>query len=352
MAYLTQNECAAKIRAQSYERLYLFYGRDLGALEPFAKKLSGKLCPKDAQTMNLHAFDATELDIEALFDSVQVLPMLADRVVVTLSGLNMDKLNRSQGDGLRKIIADIPDTTVLIISAGGEEQYKNRKALTDKNKRFADLCAKHGAVCEFAFKSVSESAKLIEAAVKKNGCTITRKNAGYLAQLCLCETAHINMEIGKLCAYANGKEILCEDIDALCIKKIESDGFSLALSILKGNAAFVFKRLDELKAQSYEPTQILAIVNMSLTDLYRARLCRTAGKSWSECAEDFKYPKNREFAVKNAYSECGNLSLERIRNACTLLADTELKIKTVSMNSESAFLAVEQFAAAAMDFKG
>ncbi len=348
MAVRTINECAADIKAQKYERLYFFYGRDTGALEPFAKKLAVRLCPPENQVMNLHTFDAQNMDMEILADSVQVLPMFADRVVVTISGLNMDSLNKNQGDILRKIISDIPETTTVIISAGGEDLYRNRKSLTDKNKRFTDLCAKHGTVCEFAYKSSGEAAKTAAETIKRKGSFISPKNAEYLVQLCLCETAHINSEIEKLCAYADGNEITKEDINALCVRKIESDGYTLALNILRCNSFFVFRRLDELKAQNYEPAQILSIINLSLSDIYRARLCRSQGKTWQQCAADFKYPKNREFAVKNAFSECGNISVERIRRAVTLLADTDLRMKTTSMNAEAQTLAVEQFAAAAM----
>jgi DNA polymerase-3 subunit delta len=348
VAVQSTDECARKIKAHEYERLYLFYGRDTGALEPFAKKLAERLCPKDAQIMNLHSFDAQNMDLEALSDSVQVLPMFAERVVVAVSALNMDSLTKNQGDILRRILSDIPETTTVILNAGGEDRYKNRRSLTDKNKRFADFCAKYGAVCEFAYKSVTDAARIASAAIARSGAQISKRNAEYLVQLCLCETSHINREIEKLCAYANGREIMREDIDALCVKKIESDGFTLAINILQSNAHFVFRRLEELKAQNYEPTQILSIINMSLADIYRAKLCRSSGRDWKECAADFKYPKNREFAVKNAYSECSNISVERIRRTLILLMDTDTRLKTVSMTSEMAALAVEEFAAAAM----
>ena len=298
--------------------------------------------------MNLHSFDAQELDIEAFSDSVQVLPMFAERVVVTLSGLNMEQFARSNADTLRKLIADIPETTVLIIDAGGEKQYKNRRSLSDKNKRFFDSCAKYGTVAEFAFRTVGDSARAIASSAEKRGCSISKRNAEYLAQMCLCETAFINMELEKLVSYTVRGEITREAIDALCIRRIKSDGFGLAKNILFGNAFFVFKRLDELKAQNYESTQVLAIIGMSLTDLYRARLCRSSGRSWQGGAKDFGYPKNREFAFKNAFGECMSVSLERIRNTISMLAALEFRLKTVTMNEQAKFLAVEQFAADAM----
>ncbi len=348
MAQLSPTECEKNIRSGSVESLYLFYGRDSGALTPFAKKLAAKLCPPEARVMNLHSFDAENMELELLSDSVQVLPMFAERVVVTISGLNMEKLNKSQGDILRKIVGDIPETTTLIISAPGEELYRNKRSLTDKNKRFADLCAKLGTVCEFSYKSVSEAGRSAASALEKQGAKISRRDAEYLAELCLCETAYLKMETEKLAAYANGGEITRADIDALCIRRVDSDGYSLAVNILRGNAVFVFKRIAELKKQGFEPTPLLAVISSSLTDIYRAKLCRSAGLDHRQCAADFGYAKNREFVVKNAFSECGNIPLERIHKAVTLLADTEHKMKTRSMTTAAQFLAVEQFAAAVM----
>ncbi len=349
MAIITPDECAAKIRSAHYEKLYLFYGRDDGALLPFAKKLADKLCPKNAGFMDLHSFDAQKLNMEELSDAVNVLPMFSERIVVTVSGFNMDDLDKSHGDMLRKILSDIPDTTAVIISAEGDKLYKNRKTLTDKNKRFVDFCSKYGDVCEFAYRSLQQTGKYIMNALSARGTAISRKNAEYLANLCLCETRHIDMEISKLAAFSGGSgEITKEDIDALCIKKIEADGFQLALNILNSNAKAVFTRLEELRSLGYEPTQIIAIINMSLSDIYRAKLAKAAGLTPDQCAAQFAYPKNRAFTVKYAFNDCANIPLERIRRTAILISDTEYRLKTSSLGSGGAFLALEQFAAQAM----
>ena len=156
------------------------------------------------------------------------------------------------------------------------------------------------------------------------------------------------MELQKLCSYANGGEIDRETIDSLVIRRVESDGFTLAVNILKGNAAFVFARIGELRAQNYEPMQILSVINMSLSDIYRARLARSAGLSYTDCAKDFGYPRNREFAVRKAFDDCMSIDPDRLRRTIMLLSDTELRMKTTSMNDSAAYLAVEQFAAGAM----
>lgn len=348
MALVSSSELTKKIKANDIDRLYYFYGHDTGALESYVKKLIAKLCPPDTQIMNLHSFDGRALDISGIADACQALPMFAERVVVTINDLDMDATAKADGDDLRKILSDIPDTTSVIIYSTGVDLYKNKRNLKDKNKRFCDFCAKHGSCCEFAYKRVSDMGKYIAAELKKSGCDISRPDAEYLADCCLCDTAYVNQEIVKLSAYANGRPIKRVDIDELCIKKVESDGFALALNILRSNAPMVFNRLRELSDQNYEAFEILGVISFSMTDLYRAKLARASGRTWQDCAEAFRYPKNREFAVKNAYAECANMTCERIRQALKIFCDADLKLKTRSQGKGGDLLTLEQACAQAM----
>lgn len=68
----------------------------------------------------------------------------------------------------------------------------------------------------------------------------------------------------------------------------------------------------------------------------------------SDCVADFKYGRNREFAVKNAYSECANLTCERIRQSLKIFSDTDLLLKSRSSGKNGDMLALEQAIAKAM----
>jgi len=322
--------------------LYYFYGHDVAALESFTKSLIAKLCPPDASFMNFHKFEGKNFDIAAFADACETLPMFAQRVVVAINDLKMEDVSKADGDDLRRILSDLPETTTVIIYATGVDLYRNKRSLTDKNKRFCDFCAKHGDVCEFSYKKPSELGKMISAELGKSGCRIGRQDAEYIAEICLCDTADIKHEVEKLSAYAAGREITREDIDALCVKHIESDGYDLAVNILSNNARFVFSRIGELAAQNYDAYEIVGIIGFSLTDIYRARLARSDGLSYQDVAADFKYPKNREFAVKKAYSSCGNISVRQIRGTLEILSKLDYRLKTGISGKDSAMLALEQ----------
>lgn len=348
MALMSSEDLGKRIRSGDFDNLYYFYGHDVGALEAYVKKLINKLVPPSEQIMNLHKFDGKKLDIAEFANACEALPLFSDRVCVAVNDLNMDSIPKSDGDDIRKVLSDLPETTVVVIYATGVDLFKNKKALTDKNKRFCDFCGKIGSCCDFAYKRAGDLAKIIVDKVQKNGCSISKYNAEYLANVCLCDSSFVNRELEKLTSYALNREITKEDIEVLCVKRVESDGFSLALNILKGNAGMVFTRLSELADQNYESFEILGVISFSISDIYRAKLARVSGKMYGDVAQDFKYPRNREFAVKNAYSECANISLERIRQTIEILSETDLQLKTKSSGSTGDMLALEQCVAKAM----
>lgn len=351
MPALSGADALKKLKAEGAARLYYLYGQDTGALESFVKNLLSKLCPKEDRTMNLHRFDGKAPDIAAIADACEMLPMFAQRVVVTINDLNMDQLVKADGDDLRKILSDLPETTTVVIYATAVDLYKNKRSLTDKNKRFADFCTKQGISCEFGYKRVFELGKSIIAAFEKEGCKITKFDAEYLAECCLSDTASIRQEIEKLTSYAPGRQITREDIDALCIKRVESDGFSLAINILRSNSSLVFSRIRELADQNLEAFEILGSIGFSLNDIYRARLALSSGRSQAAVCEDFKYPKNREFAVKNAFNECQNIPVSRIRKTISIFSDADLALKTRSQGKKSDLLTLEEAAAKAMTLR-
>ncbi|MBR6103080.1 MAG: DNA polymerase III subunit delta [Ruminococcus sp.] len=351
MPQLNSRDLMKKLRSDGPDRLYYLYGQDVGELESFADALISRLCPQQNRVMNLHRFDGKGLDVAAFSDACEMLPMFADLVLVTVNDLNLDATPKADADVIRKVLSDLPPTTTVLIYSTGTDLYKNKRSLTDKNKRFAEFCAKNGVACEFALRSAYELGRDIAAAFEKEGCRITKFDAEYLAECCLCDTASVRHEIRKLTAYAGGRQITRADIDALCIRKVESDGFSLAINILRSNAPFVFGRIRELADQNLEAFEILGAIAFSLNDLYRARLALSSGRQPAAAAADFKYPKNREFAIKNAFNECQNISEDRIRRTIAVFADTDLRLKTRSSGRAADMLTLEEAAAKAMTLR-
>ncbi len=331
MALMNDAELAKSIREGNIQRVYYFYGKDTAVLEAYTKKLIVKLAGKDENSLNLHKLDGRKLKMSELWDCCNMLPCFADRVVVAVNDLNAEQLSKDDLDYLMSIVEDLSEITTLIFYATGVDLYKNKKSLTDKNEKLNKLCQKVGVSCEFAYKTPADLAKTIVTKLQKRGCTISKDNASYLAQKCLCEQAAINSEIEKLSSYAVDREITREDIDELCMRRLDADAFRLSGFILKRNAKAAFSLVSELYDMQVSTLAIIGSMTNSFCDVYRARCATSNGKTQSDIASDFNYPRNREFAIKYALSDCRNVSDERIRRCIKALfeADSQAKFSRV-----------------------
>ena len=333
MPFVNDSQLAKSIRSGEISSLYYFYGKDVSTLEAYTKRLVSKLVKKEQEDLNLNILSGKNLDLSQLADICDALPMFADRVVVTINDLNAEQLNAEDMKFLTSILSNLADTTTVIIYATGIDVYNGKKALVGKNKKLCDLASKVGYACEFAFKKASELVKPITAKVEKQGCTISKKSAEYLANQCLCNMLIINNEIDKLCSYSMGKEITNDTIDLLVPKQLDTNAFALARAVTHFNGKLAMELLAQLYDQQSEGIAILGAISMAFIDLYRARVAINDGVSQADVISDFSY-RGRAFAVRNAFRDCSSISVSRLRRCIKILGDTDIKLKSSRIDSK------------------
>lgn len=329
MANVSDKELAALIKSGKIDSLYLFYGKDTGAVESFTKRLVNKLMPPESSDMNLHRFTGKSLDLSVLRDTADAYPLFCDRKVILINDLYLSDLKKNDLSYLKDILNDLDKSTTVIIYITGIDIYRSKTALNKEWASFSRFCEKLGSVCDFKLKSTNDLAKAIAAKLSKAGLSISLTNASYLAQISLCSTTIIMHELSKLIFYKQSGEITKEDIDLLCVPQTDTDSFKLANEIIAGRAKSAFEILSDLCKRPDEYIATLSSVNSAFCDLYRAKLARSIGATENNLIEDFSYPQNLQFRAKNAYRMCKNYSLEDIRKCLLILskADYDLKSK-------------------------
>ncbi|MFA5658522.1 MAG: DNA polymerase III subunit delta [Oscillospiraceae bacterium] len=327
MPFVNENDLAKAVRAGEIASLYYFFGKDTATLEAYTKKLISKLVKKEDQAYNLHSFEGKALDLSELSDVTEALPMFSDRVCVTINDLNANALSESDFLFIKELLSELPETTTVIIYSTGIDLFGGKKFLTGNNKKLSDLASKKGFCCEFKDKSASEISKSIISRAAKCKASISKRTAEYLANQCLCNILLINSELDKLCAYAGDGEITEQTVDLLVSKQLDSNAFALAKALAKFNGKSAMLLVDELFDQQTESISILSAVAMAFSDLYRARAAIDSGVSQNDVINDFAY-KGREFAVKNAFSDCRGISVVRLRQCINILAETDIALKS------------------------
>lgn len=327
MPLVNEQSLARDIRNNEIANVYYFYGKDVAMIEAYTKKLIKKLLTPEEQVMNYQSFEGKNFDLSLFADSCEVYPMFADRVVISVNDLNADSLNADDYKFLTNTLLKLPETTTVIIYATGVDLYRTKTKLSDKNDKLAKFCEKNGVVCEFSLKSVNDIGKIIVARATKNGCSVSKKTAEYLAEKCSGDTVFANSETDKLCSYVNGGEITNETVDLLCSRKLEADAFKLAAAIARGDSDKTFDVLGDLFRMQTDSFAILSAISMSFVDIYRACVGKSKGKTPNNIISDFEY-KNRAFAVNNAYRDSSGILLKRIRRCISVLSETDVAMKS------------------------
>lgn len=330
MAVISDTDLFKKIKKNEYSNVYYFYGKDVLSIERAVKKVIRSVLKDNDETYSLHRFSGDNLNLSELADCVSMIPMFSEYICITVNDLNGENMSADEISTLIEIIEDVSESAILIFYITGFDVCSGKKFPTAKNKKIIDCASKKGAVCDFSFKKPADLVKGIIEKAEKSKCSISKENALYIAAKLLSDPMCIDNEMNKLVSYANGREITREDIDLLTASRLDSTAFDLAKSVVNFNSDKAYKLLDELFEQRGEAIPILAAVSMSFTDIYRAKAAILSNKKTSEVAEDFRYPKNRIFAVDNAFRDVRKTEIRHIRRCISVLANTDIKLKSTS----------------------
>lgn len=102
--------------------------------------------------------------------------------------------------------------------------------------------------------------------------------------------------------------------------------FDLSKAMMQNNFNRAFAILDELFLCRQEPLAILAVLNMTFVDLYRAKTATLASKSVQDVCEIFAY-KGKEFRMRNAFRDVPRYSVKTLRSCLEILAEADIGLK-------------------------
>lgn len=337
---LSDRELVLSIR-RGIKPVYMIYGKDIATLENITKKLIDKLVPSDARDLNYHFFAVGALgalDIPALSDVCQALPVFAERVVAAVNDLDAEKLGTKDFNELKEIISNIDgEITTVIFYTTAVDLCGGKKSLTSANRKLAEHIQKcGGVVAEISRKTPRELVKYIQKGVEKAGSKIGDSAALRLAERCLSDVLMINNEIDKLSAYRFGGEISIQDVTELVSGQIESDAYRLAREISEKRKSNAFATLESLYSLQKETSALISAVSASFLDLYRAKLCLISGRTAKDVEDTFFY-KGREFAIKYAFRDCAKIPIERLRRCIAVLSECDAGTKSLRTDDKVLF---------------
>jgi len=253
--------------------VYIFHGEESYLREFYLKSLREKLVPAGFEEFNYHALQGKGLSIDTLAESVEAMPMMAERTLVTVTDCDLFKLPEDQRGKLISLLEDFPEYCCLVFIYDLLE-YKPNKTY----KKLCDAISKAAQTVKFEAQEKGDLINWIFRRFKATGHDISAAAAEHLIFTCGGLMTGLVPEIEKISAYVKGKTVTVEDINAIADPVLDAVVFDITNAVTKGNYDRACELLGQLLKKQEEPIMLLAAIAKELRRLYTARIAIDGGK--------------------------------------------------------------------------
>ncbi|MBQ8979615.1 MAG: DNA polymerase III subunit delta [Oscillospiraceae bacterium] len=327
MGEMSKAELSRIIKAHEAGGVYYIYGTDDYTIGRMKNALVDSIIDRDAQSLNLHRFEGKD-GTDVMIQACEALPVFSEKMCVTVCDFDLEAVKPGAAalKELYEEIKNLPDSTVLIFYTLNADICGGKKNPTEKNRKLTDLVAKVGTTVRIDIPSPSEAAKEIMAMFSEEGGRIGRKAAEFLFARTGDLSAAAN-EVGKLTAYADGREVTQEDVALLTPENDDTKIYALSDAVTAHDLSRALDVYNRLIDNRSEPVALLYMLTGSMNDIYRARIALDAGKTANDVISDFSYPRNLSFRVNNAFLSAQRTNTGYLRRCMQRLckADTDIK---------------------------
>lgn len=311
--------------------IYLFFGEeDYLKANTMRNVRKAVISDPSFAVFNDICLDTYSFSGSALLNAVMPLPMMSETKLVTVSGLSVSSMKKSDVDDLIDALKECSeyDYNTVIISVPDEEidQGFLPKSPSKILRRFEEVLTP----VYFEKCSNAKLAGWVKRHFDFHSVDALPSVCAYMIEFCGRSMFSLAAEIDKLCYYvlAHGRSIVTEnDIRSISCANSEYDGFALTNALMDGRYEDLLAVFDSLKAKQVKPVIILGDVVKTLSTMLNVKKLVLDGYSYGEIAKimNIKEPRVRLYAAKSASKD-----IDRINQMIERCADADRAIKSSS----------------------
>ena len=198
------------LSAGNIGQVYIFYGEESYLREYYLGEIKKKLVPAGFEEFNYHRLSGKTLTMQELNEAVEAMPMMAERTLVVVTDCDLFKLPEDQRTALIALLNDFPPYCCLVFVYDLIE-YKPSKTY----KKLYEALDKNAQSVKFEAQERSDLINWIARRFRALGKGIDAQTAEHLIFTCGALMTGLVPEIEKIGAYAKGKNITTDDINAV-----------------------------------------------------------------------------------------------------------------------------------------
>ena len=330
---------------------YLFYGEEdylkAHALKSFKDAMG---LDEALEIFNLIKIDVLDYDAEKLIDALSMPPMMAEKKLVVVTGLNIKKMNRGgksdDGDNsvgeLRALIDAINhleefdyNNLIIIIPAGNITEDEPKKKLPAALASLSEYLTP----VKFEASTPQKLSLWVARHFEHHGIKARAEDCTHLVNFCGRDMFILSGEVEKLSLYAKaqGRDyIVREDIPLICCAEMEYGAFEFSNAILEGRRGDALSILSVMKFKQVEPLMVMGELSGIFSDLLRIKIMSLAGKNASQIAAETGINPHKAGLYLNSARK---MELSRLQQAVAMVSETDLAMK---FRYDSGYLGLEK----------
>ncbi len=266
-----------QLKSKNIGKLYLFYGPEEFLKDYYVGEIEKQIIKDDFKSMNITVIDR-KIDIRALEDVCETLPMLSERrlVIVKNSGLfkkskkDIDSTGNQNGRNLSLdgYLVGLPDYLCLIFI----------ESEVDKRLKTFNVFKKGNSDVEFPYQNTNMLVNWVANIVKSNGKTIDKSTAVKLVEFGESGMRGIYSELQKLILYCSDQTaITSEDVDAVCTKSVKESIFDFTDALVMKKPEKAFRLLNDMIFSKEPITKILFMISRQFRNILKVKIYQKEG---------------------------------------------------------------------------
>ena len=312
---------------------YLFYGEEDYLKSHAIKALKDAMGIDEAlEIFNYVTLDVLDYDSEKLIDMLSMPPMMAEKKLVVLTGLNVKKMSSKANlsefedflDALNHLNEFDYNVFVLSLPNGNITEELPRKAPTGALKTLSEILQP----VKFEAPSPQKLALWAMRHFEHYGIKASEQDSAFLVNFSGKNMFNLSSEIEKLSLYAkaHGRDtLLREDIPTVCNAEMEYGAFEFSNAILDGRKGDALSILSVMKFKQTDPLVIMGELSSIFSELIKIKIMLLSGKSNQQISAETGTNIHK---VGFYATSARRMELDRLRTILSMVTDADLAMKS------------------------
>ena len=325
MKLIKESDFRKEIKS-SPDKAYLFFGEE-DYMKAYSVNLAREVLSPDPSLsfFNEIKMDSFSYSPDALLDAMMPMPMMADRKLILITGLDLGAMKPSETDALCSTLEQLEDYdyNTVIISVASDRLDPGY--LPKKPSALLKKLSEHMTLVNFEKNTPSRLAAWVGKHFEHNGVSADPSVCAFTVERCGRDMFFLASETDKAAFYvkANGRDTVTrDDIINITIPAAEYDAFALTNAIGARKKEVAIDILKELRFRKTDPIVIMGEITRAICDMVSVITLSKDGLTQSEISSVLKIHEYKiSLILKSSPSleVCQNM-LKRCREA-----DLELK---------------------------